>query len=62
MARAIAVRRRGEWPEASAVDTITLAYLDRHRRRIRLVTDSGQAFLLDLPRPHHLVDGDGLEI
>jgi urease accessory protein len=62
MARAIAVRRRGEWPEASAVDTITLAYLDRHRRRIRLVTDSGQAFLLDLRRAHHLVEGDGLEI
>jgi urease accessory protein len=62
MARAIAVRRRGEWPEPSAVDTVTLAYLDRHRRRIRLVTDSGQAFLLDLPRAHHLAEGDGLEI
>ena len=62
MARAIAVRRRGEWPEASAVDTITLAYLDRHRRRIRLVADSGSAFLLDLPRAQHLADGDGLEL
>ena len=62
MARAIAVHHRGDWPEASAVDTVTLAYLDRHRRRIRLVTDSGQAFLLDLPRAHHLVEGDGLEL
>jgi urease accessory protein len=62
MTRAIAVHRRGDWPEASAVDTVTLAYLDRHRRRIRLVTDSGQTFLLDLPRAHHLVEGDGLEI
>jgi len=44
------------------VDTVTLAYLDRHRRRIRLVTDSGQAFLLDLPRAYHLVEGDGLEL
>jgi urease accessory protein len=45
-----------------ALDTVTLAYLDRHRRRIRLVTDSGEAYLLDLPRAHHLVEGDGLEL
>ena len=44
------------------MDTVTLAYLDRHRRRIRLVADSGRAYLLDLPRAHHLVEGDGLEI
>jgi urease accessory protein len=44
------------------VDTVTLAYLDRHRRRIRLAADSGQIFLLDLPRAHHLVEGDGLEL
>ena len=62
MRRAIAVHPRGDWPEASAVDTVTLAYLDRHRRRIRLVTDSGQAFLLDLPRAYHLVEGDGIEL
>jgi len=62
MRRAIAVHRRGDWPEATAIDTVTLAYLDRHRRRIRLVTDSGQAFLLDLPRAYHLVEGDGLEL
>ena len=62
MSRAIAVHHREDWPEASAIDTVTLAYLDRHRRRIRLVTDSGKAYLLDLPRAHHLVEGDGLEI
>jgi urease accessory protein len=44
------------------VDKATLAYLDRHRRRIRLVADSGAAFLLDLPRAQHLADGDGLEL
>jgi urease accessory protein len=44
------------------VDAVTLAYLDRHRRRIRLVSDSGAAFLLDLPRARHLADGDGLEL
>jgi urease accessory protein len=62
MRRAILVHMRGAWPEEAAVDTVTLAYADRHRRRIRLVADSGEAYLLDLPRAHHLVDGDGLEL
>jgi len=44
------------------VDTVTLAYVDRHRRRIRLVAASGDSYLLDLPRAHHLVEGDGLEL
>jgi len=62
MRRAIAVHLRGRWPESGMVDTVTLAYLDRHRRRIRLVSDSGAAFLLDLPRAQHFADGDGLEL
>src|SRR5436853_420248 len=62
MRRAIAVHTRGHWPVAAAVDAVTLAFLDRHRRRIRLVADSGAPFLLDLPRAQHLVDGDGLEL
>ncbi len=62
MRRAIAVHHRGQWPEGTALDVVTLAYLDRHRRRIRLVTDSGQTFLLDLPRASHLAEGDGLEL
>jgi urease accessory protein len=62
MQRAIAVHRRGAWPEEAALDTVTLAYLDRHRRRIRLLADSGEAYLLDLPTAHHLIDGDGLEL
>jgi len=41
---------------------VTLAYVDRHRRRVRLVADSGESFLLDLARAHHLTDGDGLEL
>ncbi len=61
MRRAIAVHTRGHWPNEAAVDSVTLPYLDRHRRRIRLVADSGAPFLLDLPRAQHLVDGDGLE-
>jgi urease accessory protein len=62
MRRAIAVHPRGTWPQERAVDTVTLVFLDRHRRRIRLVADSGEAFLLDLPRAAHLADGDGLEL
>ena len=62
MRRAIAVHRRGTWPEEEALDTVTLTFVDRHRRRIRLVAASGQVYLLDLPRAHHLIDGDGLEL
>lgn len=62
MRRAIAVHARGNWPEAAAGETVTLPFLDRHRRRIRLVADSGAPFLLDLARAHHLTEGDGLEL
>ena len=62
MQRAVAVHPRGQWPEAAAVDAVTLVYLERHRRRIRLLADSGTAFLLDLPRAQHLADGDGLKL
>jgi urease accessory protein len=62
MYRAVAVHHAGDWPKDAALDTVTLAYLDRHRRRVRLVADSGQAYLLDLPRACHLVEGDGLEL
>src|SRR5437763_4274146 len=58
----MAMHTRGRRPEEAAVDSVTLAFLDRHRRRIRLVTDAGTPFLLDLPRAQHLADGDGLEL
>ena len=61
MRRSIAVHTRGHWPDEAAVDSVTLPFQDRHRRRIRLVADSGAPFLLDLPRARHLADGDGLE-
>ena len=61
MRRAITVHTRGHWPAEAAIDTVTLPFLDRHRRRIRLVADSGTPFLLDLARAQHLADGDGLE-
>jgi len=61
MRRAIAVHKSGYWPEEAAIDRVTLAFVDRHRRRLRLVADSGNPFLLDLARVQHLADGDGLE-
>ena len=62
MRRAIAVRRAGTWPEDTAAGTVTLPWEDRHRRRIRLSDDAGEAFLLDLERAAMLSDGDGLEL
>src|ERR1700690_2190911 len=62
MRQAIAVHKSGHWPEEASIDRVTLAFVDRHRRRLRLVADSGNSFLLDLPRVQHLADGDGLEL
>jgi len=62
MRRAIAVHKGGHWPEEAAIDRVTLAFVDRHRRRLRLVADSGTPFQLDLARAQHLADGDGLEL
>lgn len=52
----------GTWDEARAVGTVTLAWDDRHRRRIRLATDQGGAVLLDLPQAVRLGEGDGLAL
>src|SRR5260221_13378645 len=62
MRRAIAVRTKGSWPPESARAVATLRHDDRHRRRLRLTTDAGEPFLLDLARPARLVDGDGLAL
>ena len=62
MRRAITVHTRGQWPDEAAIDMVTLPFLDRHRRRIRLVAESGTPFLLDLARAQHLTEGDGLEL
>lgn len=42
--------------------TVTLALDDRHRRRICLTDDRGEAFLLDLAEAALMVDGDGLKL
>lgn len=43
-----------------AHDRIILSYDDRHRRRLRLVSDKGTEFLLDLPHATVMQDGEFL--
>ena len=45
---------------AAGEASVTLAFADRHRRRIALSDDEGRAFLLDLERATLLADGDRL--
>jgi urease accessory protein len=62
MLRATRIEHAGHWPRQESRGTVTLAYDDRHRRRLRLVTDAGEAFLLDLPQASVLAEGDGLAL
>jgi urease accessory protein len=62
MRRADHVRPAGAWPRERARATVTLTYDDRHRRRVRLVADDGDEFLLDLADAIVLRDGDGLRL
>jgi urease accessory protein len=52
----------GHWDGSSASDTIALDAHDRHRRRVVLTAEGGTRFLLDLPQPVALHDGDGLKL
>ena len=60
MKRATKVEHAGHWPLEHTVGRVTLPYDDRHRRRLRLTTEDGADFLLDLDRAALLRDGDGL--
>jgi urease accessory protein len=62
MRRAIQHRPAGHWPADQAVSAVTLAFDQRHRRRILMVDDGGEEFMLDLPRAAHLNNGDGLAL
>jgi len=52
----------GDWPAAEAVDTLTLDFDNRHRRRLRLTADGGMPVLLDLPRAVAMAEGGGLAL
>jgi len=60
MRRAFAIKRAGEWPAKAAADRVVLDAGDRHLRRVVLTGERGLRFLVDLPRPVQLRDGDGL--
>ncbi len=62
MRRAERAEPAGHWPRERLAGTVTLAYDDRHRRRLRLVSDGGEAFMLDLPQTRLLEEGDGLAL
>jgi urease accessory protein len=62
MLRAIEHHPAACWPAEHGIDSLTLAYDDRHRRRIRLTTDGGADVLLDLPKAVAMAHGDGLKL
>jgi len=43
-------------------DLVRLDHDQRNRRRMVFTTEAGAAILLDMPRPVHLRDGDGLKL
>jgi urease accessory protein len=60
MRRLVRAAAACSWPAEDARDSLTLGFLDRNRRRIRLTTDSGEPVLLDLPQGAALAEGDGV--
>lgn len=62
MRRAILVVPRAKWTPSDAEGSITLDHDHRHRRRIVLTTDQGEAVLLDLAEATQIRDGDGLRL
>lgn len=58
--RAWDVKKTSDWNAAEAIDVVTLASDDRHRRRLVMTGEAGTRFLLDLPQAAMLRDGDGL--
>jgi urease accessory protein len=61
MERASSVLKKGAW-SGEAQDSVTLDETARNRRRLRLASDGGVEFLLDLPHAVLLRDGDGLQL
>ncbi|TXM81388.1 urease accessory protein UreE, partial [Methylobacterium sp. WL116] len=62
MIRATRVIRADVLAGAEIVDRIVLDHGDRHRRRMAMRGVGGLAFLLDLPEPMVLDDGDALAL
>lgn len=62
MKRATSHHLAGHRVDLPVLTTVTLAYDDRHRRRIKMTADNGQNFLLDLEHATYLAEGDLLEL
>jgi urease accessory protein len=62
MKRVTAIKPAGAWDASAARDAVVLDAQDRHRRRVVFVGNEGATYLLDLPRPAQLRDGDALLI
>ena len=62
MKRVTAIKPAGAWDAGIARDAVVLDAQDRHRRRVVFVGEAGATYLLDLPRPAQLRDGDALLI
>ena len=60
MRRITEIKPAAAWDPRAARDFIVLDAQDRHRRRVVFVGEHGATYLLDLPRPTQLHDGDGL--
>jgi urease accessory protein len=55
-------RSAGQWPDDPAASAVTLDFEARHRRRILLTLDDGEAIILNLPKAVAMSDGDGLQL
>jgi urease accessory protein len=62
MRRASDIRRAGQWDAARAADRVVLDAGDRHLRRVVLTGERGVRFLVDLPKPVQLRDGDAFAL
>ncbi|MCJ2052992.1 urease accessory protein UreE [Methylobacterium sp. J-070] len=60
MIRATRILRRDALSGGEIVDRVILDHGDRHRRRVAMRGAGGLSFLLDLPEPTVLEDGDAL--
>ena len=60
MKRVTEIKPATTWNPQAADDFIVLDAQDRHRRRVVFVGKQGATYLLDLPRPAQLRDGDAL--
>ena len=62
MRKAIEVLKLGTINNDKILTSVTLSYEDRFRRRIKMLDDSGNFFLLDLQEATQLNDGDKLKL